>query len=277
MMNSHSIRGGGDLRLHVREWGNPSGIPILLIHGWSASHMVWNYQYQSALRDEFRLVALDLRGHGMSDMPDGVEHYNSETLWADDVASIIEYLNLDRPVLVGWSYGGLVIGDYVRRHGESGISGVNYVGAAVALNAEAMQDLLGPGFLDHVEDATQPDLPGNIEAIRKFLRELVVTPMKSDDHERALAFNMTVPPTVRGNMLQRAVDTTDVLARMNVPVLVTQGRQDQHVLPAMAERILEVCPTARVSWFEDVAHMPFMEDWQRYNTELADFARAARH
>lgn len=277
MMKSHSIRGGGDLRLHVREWGNPSAIPILLIHGWSASHMVWNYQYQSALRDEFRLVALDLRGHGMSDMPEGVEHYNSETLWADDVASIIDYLNLERPVLVGWSYGGLVIGDYVRRHGESGISGVNYVGGAVALNEEAMRDLLGPGFLDHVEDATQPDLPGNIEAIRKFLQGLVVTPMKPDDYERALAFNMTVPPAVRGNMLQRAVDTTDVLGRMNVPVLVTQGRQDQHVLPAMAERILEACPTARASWYEDVAHMPFTEDWQRYNTELADFARAARH
>lgn len=272
----HTIRGGGDLRLHVREWGNSAGTPILLIHGWSGSHMAWRYQYESELNGEFRLVALDLRGHGMSDAPLEVENYSDSQLWADDIAAVIEELNLARPVLVGWSYGGYVIGDYVRAYGDSAIAGVNYVGGAVTFNEAAFGKLIGPGFLEHVEGATQPDLPTNIEAIRNFLRRIVATPMPQDDFECALAFNIVVPPEVRANLVARQIDSDDVLASMKVPVLVSHGTEDQHILPAMAEHVLDVCPTAKASWYESVAHMPFMENPERFNAELAGFARGVQ-
>ena len=97
---THTITGGG-LRLHVREWGKASGPPILFIHGWSQGHLCWAKQYESALGDEFRLVACDLRGHGMSDAPRAAAHYTDGALWADDVAAIVDQLVLDRPVLVG--------------------------------------------------------------------------------------------------------------------------------------------------------------------------------
>ena len=71
----HTVTGGGGVQLHVREWGDPEGPPILLIHGWSQNHLCWAKQYESALRDEFRIVAYDLRGHGMSDAPLEPEHY----------------------------------------------------------------------------------------------------------------------------------------------------------------------------------------------------------
>ena len=61
--------------LHVREWGRPDGPPLLLIHGWSGNHLCWGRQVASALSDEFRLVALDLRGHGMSDRPLDADRY----------------------------------------------------------------------------------------------------------------------------------------------------------------------------------------------------------
>ena len=70
----HSVRGGGGLRLHVREWGRADGPPILFIHGLSQSHLCWARQYQSFLAEEFRLVACDLRGHGMSEAPPGPGH-----------------------------------------------------------------------------------------------------------------------------------------------------------------------------------------------------------
>lgn len=271
----HTIRGGGDLRLHVREWGSPTGIPILLIHGWSGSHMAWRYQYESALVDEFRLIAPDLRGHGMSEAPLEPENYTDPGLWADDIAAIIEEMNIAGAVLVGWSYGGYVIGDYMRAHGHSSVSAVNYVGGGVTFNEAAMGTLLGPGFLGHVEGATQPDLPTNVEAMRQFVRELVAGSMNAEDFERTLAFNMVVPAKVRANLVAREIDSDDVLAAMKVPVLVTQGTEDRHCLPGMAEHILEVCPTAKPSWYEGVAHMPFMEDPGRFNVELAEFARSA--
>ena len=91
-MKIHTVRGGGGLRLHVREWGKPDGPPILFIHGWSQNHLCWAKQYESALADEFRLVAYDLRGHGMSEAPLEPEHYTDGKLWADDVAAIIDQL-----------------------------------------------------------------------------------------------------------------------------------------------------------------------------------------
>ena len=72
-----------------------TGRRILFIHGWSQNHLCWAKQYESSLADEFRLVAYDLRGHGMSEAPLEPEHYTYGELWADDVAAIIEQLRLE--------------------------------------------------------------------------------------------------------------------------------------------------------------------------------------
>src|SRR4030095_351178 len=66
-MPIHTIIRGGGLQLAVPEYGQPHGKAILLIHGFSACHLGWSKQYQSPLADEFRLVCLDNRGHGMSE------------------------------------------------------------------------------------------------------------------------------------------------------------------------------------------------------------------
>src|SRR5262245_56522427 len=122
-MNIHSVKGGGGVRLHVREWGDAAAPPILFIHGWSQNHLCWRRQYDSGLASHFRLVALDLRGHGMSEGPSKQEEYQNERLWADDIAAVIDQLNLKHPVLVGWSYGGFIICDYVRAYGQNAIAG----------------------------------------------------------------------------------------------------------------------------------------------------------
>ena len=147
-MKAHVVRGGGGLRLHVREWGPADGPPILLIHGWSQNHLCWARQYESVLAGEFRLVAYDLRGHGMSEAPLEPGHYTDGKLWAEDVAAIIEgNPHLDRPVLVGWSYGAFVICDYVRAYGQDRIAAIDFVEGAVKLGETAFGTLIGPGFL----------------------------------------------------------------------------------------------------------------------------------
>jgi non-heme chloroperoxidase len=143
-MTMRTVQGGGGLRLHIREWGKTDGPPILFIHGWSQSHLCWAKQYQSTLADEFRLVAYDLRGHGMSQAPLEPEHYTDPKLWADDVAAIIAQLGLDRPVLVGWSYGSFIICDYLRTHGQDHIAAIDFVAGAVKLGQAAFGTLIGP-------------------------------------------------------------------------------------------------------------------------------------
>ncbi|MCS3744359.1 MULTISPECIES: alpha/beta fold hydrolase [unclassified Rhizobium] len=275
-MKIHNVTGGGGVRLQVREWGNQDAPSIFFIHGWSQNHLCWKKQYESALADDCRLVALDLRGHGMSDAPLGDGNYTDPQLWADDVAAVIKQVDLGCPILVGWSYAGFIICDYLRLHGTAHVAGINFVGAAVTLNKSAFGTLIGPGFLDHVIGATDDDLPTNIEAIRNFVRGCTYSQLPAEVFEMAISWNMVVPAKVRAALLSRQIDSDDVLARIDVPVLVTQGEQDTVILPAMGRHLLSMCPAAIASWYPMTGHAPFMENPARFNSELSHFARDAQ-
>jgi non-heme chloroperoxidase len=269
----HTVRGGGGLRLHVREWGRPAGPPILLIHGLSQSHLCWARQYQSARAEEFRLVAYDLRGHGMSQAPPEPGHYTDGALWADDLAAVIDQLGLERPVLVGWSYGGFIICDYLRAHGQDRIAAIDFAGAVTTLGEAAFGTLIGPGFLDHFPGATADDLPTNIQAMRALVKAWPAKPYPPEEVETLLCSAMVVPARIRANLAAREIDGDDVLRTLGVPLLVSHGRADTVVLPAMAEHVLATCPTAEPSWYDGVGHTPFLEDPERFNRELAALTR----
>lgn len=266
-----TVSGGGGLELHVREWGRMAGPSVLLIHGWSGNHMCWRGQVDSELADEFRLVTVDLRGHGMSGRPLDSALYQERTLWAADIAAVIDVLELDRPALVGWSYAGLVIADYVREHGADDLSAINLVGGVTTLNERF--DHIGPAFLATAPGAAQDDLPTRMDALRRFWRSMTEEPPAEVDLETGLCGSIVVPPQVLGALISRQVDSDDVLATLTVPVLVSHGRQDQIVLPSMAEHVLRVCPSAEPSWYEGTGHMPFLEARTRFNRELAELAR----
>lgn len=276
MRKQHQISGGGGLRLNVIEWGRPDGAPVLFIHGWSQTYMTWLKQVESPLADEFRLIAFDLRGHGLSEAPHEQAAYTQSQLWADDVKAVIDTLGLAQPVLVGWSYGGLVMTDYVRAYGDAAIAGINFVCAAVRLDEAALGTLIGPGFFEIFPRATAHDLESSIDAMREFIAHCFAVKLSRADYERVLCWNMTVRPDVRASLGAREVNGADALASLRKPVLVTQGRQDTIVLPAMADFILTHCPTATASWYDTVAHGPFVEETERFNEELAIFVRAAR-
>ena len=268
---THEARGGGGLRLHVREWGNRGGPSLLLIHGWSQSQLCWTRQIHGHLARRFHIVTFDIRGHGMSEKPLDADRYLDARLWADDVAAVIEQAELDRPVLVAWSYGGFIVTDYVRAYGEDAIAGINLVGASVMLKPPAF-DHIGPGFLENAPDACGPDLATNIAAIRRFLEACSARPLSPDVWSTALCWNMVVPAAVRGALISREIDADDVLSGLSIPVLVTHGRADAIVLPSMAEHVLDVCETAEPSWYEGIGHMPFLEDRARFDRELEEFA-----
>ena len=271
---THEILGGGGLKLCAREWGNPQGPALLFIHGWSQSDLCWLNQVRGDLANIFRIVTFDLRGHGLSEKPTGPEHYADGQLWADDIAAVIGQTGLEQPTLVAWSYGGYIVADYLRAYGDARIGGVNLVGAAVILKPPTF-DHIGPGFLENAPDMCVPDLFTNIAATRRFLRACTSRPLDDDEMAAAFAWNMAVPPAVRGALLSRKLDGSAALASISVPVLVTHGQDDAIVLPSMAEHTLNVCPAATVSWHDNVGHMPFWEASDRFDRELADLARAA--
>jgi len=268
---THEIVGGGGLRLHAREWGNPEGPGILFVHGWSQSDLCWLKQVHGDLAGSFRIVTFDLRGHGLSEKPLEPQHYADAQLWADDVAAVIDQTGLERPILVAWSYGGYVVTDYLRAYGDARIGGIDLVGGAVILRPPTF-DHLGPGLLENAQEMCVPDLFANIAATRRFLHACTSRPLVGEELAIALAWNMVVPPAVRGALISRELDGSDTLAKVSVPVLVTYGQDDTIVLPSMAEHALSVCAAATPSLYDGVGHMPFWEAADRFNRELAAFS-----
>jgi len=267
---THRVSGGDGTRLHACEWGNRRGPSLLLIHGWSQSQLCWSRQVRSHLADRFHIVTFDNRGHGMSEKPLVCERYTNPRLWADDVAAVIDRTGLDRPVLVAWSYGGFIVSDYVRAYGEDAIAGINLVGGAVTLRPPKF-DHLGAGLLANAEEACSSDLNTSIAAILRFLRAATTRPLAQDDWDTTVCANMVVPPEVRNALISRDLENDDILSTLTIPVLVTHGRSDNIVLGSMAEHIATVCTTTRLSWYDNAGHMPFLEDADRFNGELADF------
>ena len=152
------------------------------------------------------------------------------SFWADDVKAVIDGLGLDKPVLVGWSYGGFVMLDYVRHHGQDAIAGLVPTGGACKLDESVFGTLVGPGFMENAEGCVVDDLPTNIKFIRKFIRDCLVQPISQDDFEVTLAFNMMAPNYVRGNLAGREINNDDVMSGLNLPVMVNQGEGDIVVL-----------------------------------------------
>ena len=273
MGTTHKVTGGGGTGISVYECGNPDGQAIFLIHGFAQSCLSWKYQFDSTLADEFRIVAMDLRGHGMSDKPQGLEHYADGQNWSDDVVAVIDQLDLNKPVLAGWSYGGFVIGDYIKRNGDSAIGGINFVCAAGTIGTDDASRLIGPGVMDMAPGMMCEELAENLAATRQFILNCSVEPPSAEDLEIALAYNMMSPPQVRHWMFSREEHFASALTSVTVPTLVTQGAEDIVVLPAMADLFLGAIPGAQKSFYDGIGHAPFMEDPERFNRELGELAR----
>lgn len=266
---THEIRGAGGVRLYAREWGHPDGPEIVFIHGWSQCDLCWTKQTNSPLADQFRMVTFDLRGHGLSEKPSGSEHYTDGDLWADDLAAVLEQTGLTRPVVVAWSYGGLVASDYLRVHGDERIAGLELVGGAVQMTRSF--DHIGPGLLENARDACASDLATNMLAIDRFLRASTAEPLPDDELRNAFGWNMVVPPEVRAGLFAREVDGRTTIAGLSIPVLITHGTADAIVLPSMADDVARSCARVELSSYEGVGHMTFWEAPDRFNRELALF------
>src|SRR5215467_14706227 len=181
------------IAIAAQDWGNAAGPEILFIHGFSQSHLSWSRQVEdSVLAKEFRMVTYDLRGHGGSDKPFEPERYKESKFWGDEVQAVIDQAGLKRPVLVGWSYGGRVIADFLKIHGPARLAGLNYVDAG----QKSDPSFVGPN-LKNLPLMASDDLAVNIAATRAFLRDCFSIQPTQEEFETMLSFNMMVPPPVR--------------------------------------------------------------------------------
>jgi len=258
------------LTISAQEWGNPAGPEILFIHGFSQSNLSWMRQVDSDLAREFRIVTYDLRGHGNSDKPLDAARYRDSKAWGDEVQAVIDAAGLKRPVVVGWSYAGRVISDYLATHGAGRLAGINFVDAPIKVDPA----LIGDNLKDLPLMASE-DLETNITATRNFLHGCFSRQPSADDYEAMLAFNMMVLPKVRAGLSGRPLDATEMMSKLKLPVLVTHGAEDRNARLGAGQYTASVIPGAKLSVYEGIGHSPFYEDAPRFNSELAAFVRAA--
>ena len=268
-MTSHKVAGGGGVQLHVVEAGNPGGRPILFIHGARQSWLAWSRQLDSELARDHRLVAMDLRGHGLSDKPR--DAYGDSRLWADDVRAVIEALHLDRPVLCGWSYGPLVILDYLRYHGEDRIGGIHFVGGITKLGSDAAMSVITPEFLSLVPGFFSTDAEESVGSLESSLRLCFAQQPSASDLYMMLGYNVSVPPHVRQALLSRVIDNDDLLPRIRKPVLITQGAKDAIVKPEVVDQHKAGLAHAQIHMMPNAGHAPFWEDSSAFNQRLRAF------
>ena len=168
-----TVEGGGGVALSVVQTGNENGPDILFIHGFSQSYLSWQDQIDSDLTKDFRLTLFDLRGHGASAKPADPDSYKSSQLWADDVAAVIAQKGLNSPVLVGWSWAGFIIMDYVRHNGTADIAAINLVSANTSLQGRVPPPAPKPGqntaWLSQMMSA---DIAENLTGVTAFIDPL---------------------------------------------------------------------------------------------------------
>lgn len=226
----------------------------------------------SDLADDYRLVAMDMRGHGLSDKPrDG---YGDPRLWADDVNAAIQALSLDHPILCGWSYGPLVILDYIRHYGEDSISGVNFVGGVTKLGTDEAMSVLSPEFLNLVPGFFSTDAEESARSLESLLRMCFVQEPSAEELYLMLGYNLSVPPYVRQALFSRAFDNEDLLPKIRKPVLITHGADDAVVKPAAADQHMAAMAHAQIQLMANAGHAPFWDDAATFNRGLRAFAES---
>jgi pimeloyl-ACP methyl ester carboxylesterase len=226
----------------------------------------------SDLANEFRLVALDLRGHGESDKPH--DAYSDCVLWADDVEAVIRVLGLQQPLLCGWSYGSLLILDYIRRYGENAIGGIAFVDALTKLGSEAALAVLTPELLGLVPGLFATDVEESVRSIEPFVRLCLFQQPRPEDMYLMLGYNLAVPPRVRQALFSRSFENDDLLPRIRKPALVVHGAEDAVVKVSIVEQHKAGMPHAQVEVMSQAGHAPFWEDSVRFNEYLRQFCRS---
>jgi pimeloyl-ACP methyl ester carboxylesterase len=224
---------------------------------------------RSELARRYRLVAMDLRGHGSSERPrDG---YDDARLWAADLDAVIRELELDRPILCGWSYGPLVILDYIRHYGDERIGGIHLVGAVTKLGSEAAAAVLTPEFLTLLPALFSSDVGDSVRGLESLLHLCFTREPEASDLYTMLGFGVSVPPFVRHAMLTRIVDNDDLLPTVAKPVLITHGALDAIVRQEIVAQHRAGLRHAQIHIMADAGHAPFWDDAAAFNQRLGAF------
>ena len=262
--------------IFYKDWG--TGRPVVFSHGWPLNADVWDPQLLSMASNGFRAIAHDRRGHGRSG-----QSWRGNTMdgYADDLAAVIEVLDLRDVVLVGHSTGGGEVVRYIGRHGSARVSKVVLVAAIPPLMLETAGNPAGTPI--EVFD----DLRAKLLADRSQLFADLSAPffganrpgsnVSQGVRDQFWLMSMQVGMTAAYDCIRQfsESDFNEDLRKIDVPTLVLHGDDDQIVpIDASGRLTVQIVEAAELKVYPGAAHGLFATHTDQFNADLLDFVEA---
>jgi non-heme chloroperoxidase len=263
--------------VYYKEWG--AGQPIVFSHGWPLTADSWDAQMFFLASEGFRCIAHDRRGHGRSSQP---SEGNDMNTYADDLAALLDHLDLRNAVLVGFSTGGGEVARYIGRHGTKRMAKAVLVSAVVPL---MLKTDANPGG---VPRAVFDGFRASFLADRsQFFKDVAAGPFFGFNRPGASTSQGMIDSWWMQGMMGgfkntyeciaafSETDFTEDLKKCDVPTLVIHGDDDQVVPIDVTGRVsARIVKNARLIVYSGAPHGITDTHKDRLNQDLLAFIRA---
>lgn len=254
--------------LYYKDWG--SGKPIVFVHSWAMSADMWQYQMAPFVKAGYRCIAYDRRGHGRSTQP--AHGYDYDTL-ADDLAALMEQLDVHDATMIGHSMGPGEIVRYVCRHGSGRVSKIVMLAPTTPYTLQTPDNPDGlPGSMFQAFRAEMlKDFPG---WLARNARPFVMP--ETSDQLLQWGLNMMLNTSMIAVIeCNRAVVETDFraeLPRIKVPTLIIHGTADMSSpLELSGRRTQALIPGSQLLVYEGAPHGLMLTHIERLNADILSF------
>ncbi|MDB4953881.1 MAG: yisY [Myxococcales bacterium] len=257
------------VRVWVEDVGR--GLPIVFVHGWPASYRMFEYQMDRLPKAGARCIGIDTRGFGKSDKP--WHGYDYDRL-AEDLHVVIEELELERAVLVGFSMGGGIVAQYLSRY-EDRVEKAVLLSAAVPRVTRTDKFSYGVerSVCDELIELAYADRP---KMIAEFAKSFFYAPQDlSPDFRQwfaGICAEAAGHATIKCCELFRDADLHDLLPLVDVPTLILHGQDDKICKYELAEVAHELIPRSQLVPIKHAGHGAFYEQQARVTAEILSFA-----
>jgi non-heme chloroperoxidase len=263
--------------IYYKDWG--TGQPVVLSHGWPLSADSWESQAFHLASNGFRVITHDRRGHGRSSQPWNGNEMNT---YADDLAQLIETLDLRNVMLIGFSTGGGEVARYIGRHGTGRIARIGLISAVPPL---MLKTPANPGGLP--VSAFDAIRAGSIADRSKLYRDIASGPFFGFNRPGAVVSQGMIDSFWLQGMMAghknaydciKAFSETDFtgdLKKFDKPTLILHGDDDQIVpIDAAARAAAKLVPHATLKVYPKAPHGLTDTHKQQLNADLLAFAKA---
>lgn len=262
--------------IFYKDWG--TGTPVLFSHGWPLNGDAWDPQMLFLVQQGYRVIAHDRRGHGRSSQ---TANGNDMDTYADDLAAVIEHLDLKDAVLVGHSTGGGEVAHYIGRHGTKRVAKAVLIGAVppIMLKTEANPGGLPLSVFDGIREGVAKDRSQFFKDLSGPFFGANRPDSKASQGMRDAFWAQGMTGSVLGHYLCikefSEVDYTEDLKKIDVPTLVIHGDADQIVpIDASGKLSAKIVKDATLKIYKDAPHGLSATHADELNADLLAFLKS---